>query len=137
MIKNSIEAAQIQASAELQLQVVLSNVGASANAFDEIKNKASQIQAQGIFGDEAMIAGAAEFATYMNDKDAIQLMMDTLANYAIGMSNGNEVDARGMVDYATNLGKVMNGAYDAMSKKGFRFTESQKTVISGTATQSQ
>ena len=137
LIKNSIEAAQIQASAELQLQVVLSNVGASANAFDEIKNKASQIQAQGIFGDEAMIAGAAEFATYMNDKDAIQLMMDTLANYAIGMSNGNEVDARGMVDYATNLGKVMNGAYDAMSKKGFQFTESQKAVISGTATQSQ
>ncbi len=137
LIKNSLDAAQIQANAELQLQVVLSNVGASANAFDEIKNKAAQIQGKGIFGDEAMIAGAAEFATYMNDKDAIQVMMDTLANYAIGMSNGNEVDAHAMVDYATNLGKVMTGSYDAMSKKGFKFTESQKAVIAGTATQAQ
>lgn len=136
-IKNSIEAAQIQANAELQLKVVLSNMGAGEGAFDEIKNKASQIQKGGIFGDEAMLAGAAEFATYMSDKDAIQVMMDTLSDYAIGMSNGNEVDAHGMVDYATNLGKVMTGSYDAMSKKGFKFTEAQKAVISGTATQSQ
>lgn len=136
-IKNSIKAAQIQANAELQLQVVLKNMGAAEGAFDEIKNKASQIQKRGIFGDKAMLAGAAEFATYMSDKDAIQVMMDTLSDYAIGMSNGNEVDAHGMVDYATNLGKIMTGSYDAMSKKGFKFTEAQKAVISGTATQSQ
>ena len=136
-IKKSMENAQIQANAELQLNVVLKNAGATQDAFDEIVKKASEIQARGIFGDEAMIAGAAELSTYMSDKNAIKTMMDTLANYAIGMSNGKAVDSSGMVDYATNLGKVLNGAYDAMSKKGFKFSEAQKAIISGTATHAQ
>ena len=136
-MKKTIEDAQIQANAELQLKVVLANVGASPRAFDEIAKKASEIQKRGIFGDEAMLAGAAEFATYMSDKDAIKTMMDTLADYAIGMSGGKDVDASGMVDYATGLGKVLNGSYDAMTKKGFKFSESQKAIIDGTATHAQ
>lgn len=137
MVKDSINAAAVQTNAELQLQVVLANAGASDNAFDEIAKKASEIQSRGIFGDEAMIAGAAEFGTYINDSQAIQTMMDSLANYAIGMSNGQEVSSQEMVNYATNLGKIMNGSFDAMTKKGFKFTEAQKAIIDGTATQSQ
>lgn len=136
-MKKTIEDAQIQANAELQLKVVLANVGASPRAFDEIAKKASEIQKRGIFGDEAMLAGAAEFATYMNDKDAIKTMMDTLADYAIGMSGGKAVDTQGMVDYATGLGKVLNGSYEAMTKKGFKFSQAQKAIIDGTATHAQ
>lgn len=136
-MKKTIEDAQIQANAELQLKVVLANVGASPRAFDEIAKKASEIQKRGIFGDEAMLAGAAEFATYMSDKDAIKTMMDTLADYAIGMSGGKAVDTQGMVDYATGLGKVLNGSYEAMTKKGFKFSEAQKAIIDGTATHAQ
>lgn len=137
LMKKSIEAAAQQTNAELQLQVVLANSGAIDSTFDEITKKASEIQSRGIFGDEAMIAGAAEFGTYINDSQAIQTMMDSLANYAIGMSNGQEVSSQEMVNYATNLGKAMNGSYDAMSKKGFKFSEAQKAIIDGTATQAQ
>lgn len=105
--------------------------------FDAITAKASEIQANGIFGDEAMISGAAELSTYFTDTDAIEMMMDTLSNYAIGMSNGTAVDASGMVDYATGLGKIMTGSYEAMTKKGFEFTDAQKAIIEGTATQEQ
>lgn len=137
LMKKSIEAAAVQTNAEIQLQVVLANSGAIDSTFDEITKKASEIQERGIFGDEAMIAGAAEFGTYINDSQAIQTMMDSLANYAIGMSNGEEVNTQEMVNYATNLGKIMNGSYDAMSKKGFKFSEAQKAIIDGTATQAQ
>ena len=107
------------------------------SAFDAIAAKASEIQGRGIYGDEAMIAGAAELATYFSDTEAILSMMDTLSNYAMGMSGGGELDATAMVDYATNIGKIMTGAYDAMTKKGFQFTDAQKAVIEGTATHAQ
>lgn len=110
---------------------------ALTTAFDQIKDKASEIQSMGIYGDEDMIAAGAEFATYFKDVDAITTMMDTLSNYAIGMSGGGKLDKTAMVDYATNLGKVMSGSYDAMTKKGFEFTDAQKHVIEGTATEAE
>ena len=127
-IQNSIEPVEIQVSAETK---------ALTTAFDQVKEKASEIQSKGIYGDESMIAAGAEFATYFTDVDAITTMMDTLSNYAMGMSGGGELDTSAMVDYATNLGKIMTGAYDAMTKKGFEFTDAQKAVIEGTATEAQ
>lgn len=116
---------------------VTAETRALSAAYDQITAKASEIQSMGIYGDEAMIAAAAEFSTYFTDTDAIEMMMDTLANYAMGMSGGGEIDSTGMVDYATNLGKIMSGAYDAMTKKGFEFTDAQKAIIEGEATREQ
>lgn len=127
-IQDDINAVDIPVSAETK---------ALTTAFDQIKDKAAEIQSKGIYGDEAMIAAAGEFATYFTDVDAITTMMDTLSNYAMGMSGGGELDTTAMVDYATNLGKIMSGAYDAMTKKGFEFTDAQKAVIEGTATNAE
>lgn len=111
------------------------------SAFDAIAAKASEIQGRGVYGDEIMLAGAAELATYFSDAEAIMSMMDTLANYAMGMSategKGLELQSAEMVQFATNLGKVMTGTYTAMSQKGFEFTDAQKAIIEGTATQAQ
>ena len=118
----------------LELQVDTSN---AMSAYDAITQKAADIQSQGMYGDEAMIAGAAELATYFSDTTAILSMMDTLTNYAAGMSNGEALDAAAMVDYATNLGKIMSGSFDAMKDRGFEFTDTQKAIIDGTATEQQ
>ena len=126
-----------QNNADLQLGVTLGNMGAASDAFEKLTQKAASIQTKGIFGDEAMISAAAELATYMTDVSAIEKMMDTLSNYAIGMSNGQAVAPQQMINYATNLGKVTIGSYEAMTKKGFEFTESQKAIQEGTATQAQ
>lgn len=138
-ITDALSAYDTQLNAETQLGAVLANTigdGYSA-AFDKIKGKAAEIQGRGIYGDEAMIAAGAEFATYFKDADAVTKMMDTLSNYAMGMSGGGAIDSSEMVNYATNLGKIMTGAYDAMTKKGFEFTDAQKAVIEGTATAAQ
>lgn len=127
-VQNSIDEVIIPVSAETR---------ALTAAFDTITQKASEIQDRGIYGDEIMIAAAAEFSTYFSDTDAIEMMMDTLANYAMGMSGGGALDSTAMVNYATNLGKLMTGAYDAMTKKGFEFSDAQKAIIEGEATQEQ
>ena len=133
-------AEQINAAANTSETVVsvTAETNAVTDAFNDIKDKAAEIQSKGIYGDEAMIAAGAEFATYFTDTGAIEMMMDTLSNYAMGMENGvSEVSSDAMVQYATNLGKIMTGSYQAMTEKGFEFTDAQKAIIEGTATQEQ
>lgn len=116
---------------------VSAQTDALMDAYNQIADKATEIQGKGIYGDEAMIAAGAEFATYFTDTDAVTKMMDTLSDYAIGMSGGGALDSTALVDYATGLGKIMTGAYDAMNEKGFEFSDTQKAIINGTATQAQ
>lgn len=116
---------------------VSAKTDALMDAYNQIADKATEIQGKGIYGDEAMIAAGAEFATYFTDTDAVTKMMDTLSDYAMGMSGGGALDSTALVDYATGLGKIMTGAYDAMTKKGFEFSDTQKAIINGTATQAQ
>ena len=106
-------------------------------AFDKITEKASEIQSRGIYSDNAMIAAGAEFSAYFSDSDAITVMMDTLTNYAMGMSGGGEIDAAGMASYAADLGNIMSGAYDTMTKNCFTFTVEQRAIIEGEATREQ
>ncbi len=127
-IQNEVDGVSVSVTAETK---------ALTDAYEQITAKASEIQGRGIYGDEAMIAAAAEFSTYFTDTGAIEMMMDTLADYAMGMTGGGEIDSTGMVDYATNLGKIMSGSYDAMTKKGFEFTDAQKAIIEGEATREQ
>lgn len=137
-INSSIEAYNVQRNAETQLMAVLQNTSDNAVAsFDRILAKSKEIQSQGMYGDEGMIAAGAEFATYFKDTDAIESMMDTLTNYAAGMSGGGALDSKALVDYATNIAKMTTGAYDAMTKKGFEVTDTQKAILKGTATQQQ
>lgn len=128
-VKDSLNLYDTQNNVDTQLKTVLKNVGAASDAYSKIQAKASELQSKTAYGDEALIGGAAEFATYMSDENAIASMMETLTNYAAGMSGGGEVDVQQMVDYATGLGKVMTGSYDAMTKKGFEFTDQQKAII--------
>lgn len=107
------------------------------SAYSTISNKASEIQGRGIYTDDAMIAGAAGLSANFSDPVAIEMMMDTLADFAMGASGGGEVNSAAMQQYAASLGKVMSGSYDGMAEKGFSFTEAQKAVIAGTATQEQ
>lgn len=131
------EISAVQDGVEEVIVPVAAETSALTAAYDQITAKASEIQGRGIYGDEAMIAAAAEFSTYFTDTDAIEMMMDTLSDYAMGMTGGGAIDSTEMVNYATNLGKIMSGSYDAMTKKGFEFTDVQKAIIEGEATREQ
>lgn len=107
------------------------------SAFDSVVDKAHEIQGQGIYTDNTMIAGATELSSAFSDPAAIVMMMDTLADFAMGVSGGGEIDGGTMAQYAGILGDARAGSYEAMAEKGLAFTEAQKAVIEGTATQEQ
>lgn len=118
-----------QMTVEVQLATVLNNRGQGIDAFEQIRKKAADIQGSTMYGDEAMIAGAAEISTYISDPEAISAMMGTLSNYAAGMSGGGAADTSGMTEYATQLGKALDGTYDGLKKKGFELSEEQQKII--------
>lgn len=127
-LSDSVNLANQQQTAERQLQNVLRNAG-SADAYENILKKASYLQSQTMYGDEAYLTGAAELSRGLTDDRAISLMMDTLSNYAAGMSGGQEVDASGMASYAEQLTRALNGSYTMLERNNFKITDEQKAII--------
>lgn len=127
-VQACMDAFNTQTQYEVQLAVVMGNNGSTIGQIDEIIGKAGELQKATTFGDEALIGGAAELATYIQDTEAIETLMGTLTNYAAGMG-GPEATPEQMVEYATQLGKALNGTYDGLLKKGFELTDAQKKII--------
>lgn len=120
--KGSIDAFSAQKRAELQLDTVLRNRGMGF-ASGYIKNAASEILQRTTIGDESMIAGAAELATYVKDPKQLKRMMALLADYSMGMTGGAELSPEAMTNLANGLGKAFDGTYETMRKKGFDTSE--------------
>ena len=127
-ISGLLDASDVQSRAEVQLGTVMANMGGTYEGFGKVRDTASALQGKTTFGDEALLAGAAEIGTYLSDADAIAALMPTLADYAAGMG-GPEASAEQMTQYATNLAKTFVGAFDAMNEKGFVFSDAQKKIM--------
>lgn len=127
-VQACMDAFNTQTQYEVQLAVVMGNNGSTIGQIDEIIGKAGELQKATTFGDEALIGGAAELASYIQDTEAIKTLMGTLTNYAAGMG-GPEATPERMVEYATQLGKALNGTYDGLMEKGFSLTDAQKAII--------
>ena len=131
-LMDMLSASRAQGTVEKQLETVLANVSEAEDAMDRLKAKASDLQSRTLYGDEAYLAGAAELATYLSDTEALEKAMEVLSDYAAGMSGGAELSIEEMVNYATQLGKALNGpdaAFDGLTKKGFAFSEAQEAIL--------
>lgn len=127
-IQKAIDEFSTQYNAEVQLGVVMKNAGMDQGAFDSLLARADELEKTTTFGGDTFVAGAAELGTYLSDPEALSAAMGTLANYAAGMG-GPSVDQAQMVEYATQLGKALDGTYDGLKKKGFELTEAQQKII--------
>ena len=116
--RESMEIFSTQERAENQLKGVMKNRG-TLDQFQTIKDYAATIQGRSIYGDEAMIKGAGELATYVKGTESLKSMMDLLTDYAAGMTGGGEVSPEQMESLATGLGMAYDGNYMAMRRKGF------------------
>lgn len=128
-VKNALEASAESARMMAQLEVSAKNMGIAQEGLDKIVAKAGAMQQSTMYADDAMIGAAAELATYFEDEEAIMRMMDTVADYAAGMSGGVALSTTEIIDYTTNLAKMTTGAYDAMTEKGFEVTDAQKEIL--------
>ena len=128
-VSKFLSAYDTELQATTQLKVVMQNQGNSLEDYQNIVDKASALQTTTTIGDEGYIGAAAELSTYLADAQAVSDLMDTFSNYAIGMAGGSDIGYKEAVDYATQLGKVLEGSYDGITRKGFALSDAQKEII--------
>ena len=131
----AIGLAKEKIKAETDLQAMLTNTKnlngdttAINNASQMLKDYANQLEAVGVIGDETIIAGQAQLATF-------QLMPSTIKTLTAGMTdmlaknkgiNATQEDATSL---ANLYGKVMTGQVGALSKYGVTLSANQKKIL--------
>lgn len=118
-----------QIEQETKLETVMKNhMKASTAQIQSVKDYASELQKSGIYGDEMILQGAQELATYVEDPEVLKQLMPTL-NSMLAQGVGMNATSRDMQSYATMLGKVMQGQVGGMSKRGYKFTEAEEEIL--------
>lgn len=121
---------QFQINQENKLATVMRvRMGANDEMIQDMKDYASSLQETGIIGDEVMLSGAQELATYISDAETLKALLPTLNDIAVQASPDMNVSAQSYTGIATMLGKVMGGSLGGMSDRGWVFTEEEKAAF--------
>jgi len=117
---------------EQQLANVMANRGATYEEFIRLQETANRIQADtgDMISSTTMMGAANEFARHVGSIDAIEIMMDSLADFAAGAGNIFGATAQDMAGYAEYFTQAMSGNYRMLERRaGIFLTETQKEVI--------
>lgn len=128
-IKQFVNAANEQLEAEKRLETVATQrLKATDKEIQALKDLASETQAYGVIGDEVIISGQAQFASFTKSTKAVETLTPTLANL-IAQTSGYNATSSDAVQTANLLGKAFNGNVGALTKVGITFTKAQEQVL--------
>jgi len=128
-IRDMEEAYINQSQAVAKLEAVFRATGrATDDEIGSLKNYASELQKVGVIGDEVVLSGMQQIATFNVSADTVETlskgMMDLVAQTK-GL-NATQGDA---VNIANMVGKAMQGQVGSLSRVGITFTDAQAEVL--------
>ena len=131
-----VTAAKAQIEAETKLETVLKNVesiqirgpNAAAKAANNLKKVASDIQRTGVIGDEVLLSGMQQLATFQLDDNTISTLSTGMADL-LAQTKGLNASQSDAVSVANMIGKVMSGSTSALSRIGITFTDEQAKLL--------
>lgn len=131
-----VTAAKAQIEAETKLETVLKNVesiqirgpNAAAEAANNLKKVASDIQKTGVIGDEVLLSGMQQLATFQLDDKTISTLSTGMADL-LAQQKGLNASQSDAVSVANMIGKVMSGSTSALSRIGITFTDEQAKLL--------
>lgn len=123
------DAYAVQAAAEARLEQMMRNTMDATDAeIKSIKDLAAEQQKLGVIGDEVILSGAQELATYMQKKDSLEALIPVMDDM-IAQQYGYNATAESAVSVAQMLGKVFAGETGALKRLGYTFDEAQEAVL--------
>lgn len=120
---------KVQLEAETKIETVMrQRMAATDEEVRLIKDLASAQQNLGIIGDEVQLHGAQQLATFLNQRDSLNILIPAMNNL-VAQQKGFNVSAQDAVSVGNLMGKVMQGQASSLTEVGITFTEAQEKVL--------
>lgn len=118
-----------QAQQEVKLATVMrQRMNATQEDIQAIKELASAQQQLGIYGDEVILSGAQELATFVSNRQALETLIPAM-NDLIAQQKGYNATAQDFQSIGDMMGKVMGGQVSALSRIGYVFSDAEKQML--------
>lgn len=128
-MRGLVDAYAVQETAERKLETVMrQRMNATAGEIQSIKDLASAQQEIGVIGDEVQLSGAQQMATFLNQKQSIDVLLPAMNNL-LAQQQGLNATTSDAVSVANLMGKAMQGQTSALTRVGITFTEAQAKVM--------
>lgn len=129
MISDLTSAYQVQLVAETQLNTIMrQRMHASDGEIQSIKDLCSAQQQLGVVGDEVQLSGAQQMATFLQNKQSLDVLIPAMNNL-IAQQEGLNASTSGAVSIGNMMGKAMQGQVEVLQRVGITFTDAQKQVL--------
>lgn len=136
-ILNDLTAAyQVQLVAETQLDTIMrQRMGSTDAEIQSVKELCSAQQELGVIGDEVQLSGAQQMATFLKQKQSLDVLIPAMNNL-VAQQNGLNATTQDAVSIGNMMGKAMQGQTEVLQRVGITFDETQKQVLQyGTETE--
>lgn len=110
------------------MTVMKQRMNATQSDIQYVKNLASAEQQLGVYGDEIILQGAQELATFASSKESIEALIPAMTNL-VAQQYGYSASGEQMRATATMMGKVLSGQTSALSRLGYIFSEEEERML--------
>lgn len=129
VFKDLTEAYQVQLVAETQLETIMrQRMNSTDEEIQHIKNLCSAQQELGVIGDEVQLSGAQQMATFLKQKESLDVLIPAMNNL-IAQQNGLNATNQDAVGIGNMMGKAMQGQTAVLQRVGITFDEAQERVL--------
>lgn len=129
VITDLTSAYQVQLVAETQLNTIMrQRMNATDEEIQSIKDLCSAQQELGVIGDEVQLSGAQQMATFLKNKQSLDVLIPAMNNL-VAQQNGLNATNQDAVSIGNMMGKAMQGQVEVLQRVGITFDESQKKVL--------
>lgn len=128
-IKKAMDAYEVQSVAETKLtEIYKTRMGVTAEVAQKTIEYAGALQKQGVIGDEVLISGAQQLATFAKYPSTVNSLLPAMGNL-LAQQKGLNATSQDATQIGNLMGKVMQGQTGALKRVGVTFDEAQEKVL--------
>lgn len=133
----SVQAFNRQETANARLEQIAKQVTkATDGEIASFKNLASELQKVGVVGDEVIIAGQSQIASFTKSSKVVEELSDDLADLAVA-TYGTNVSQEQAIQTANTLGKALQGQLGALTRTGILVNDEFATAFENANTEQE